>query len=120
LLQAHAEDADFKATMEALGRVVRIADKTPVTGLVSPALFDNDSEAALHDAVQSVQAAFTPAPSEANYQALRGLTAPITTYFEATMIMAEDQAQRQNRLAQLTQLAKLIHQFGDVTALIVK
>ncbi|MCX2454867.1 glycine--tRNA ligase subunit beta [Lacticaseibacillus nasuensis] len=120
LLQAHAEDADFKATMEALGRVVRIADKTPVTGLVSPALFDNDSEAALHDAVQSVQAVFTPAPSEANYQALRGLTAPITTYFEATMIMAEDRAQRQNRLAQLTQLAKLIHQFGDVTALIVK
>lgn len=120
LLTAHQDDDDFKATMEALGRVVRIADKTPQPIAVDVTLFENSTEKALHDAVSTVKASFSPQPSEANYQALRGLTGVITDYFTETMIMADDPRVRANRLAELTRLAALIHQFGDVTAVIVK
>jgi glycyl-tRNA synthetase beta chain len=120
LLNDHAEDANFKPVMEALGRVTRIADKTPATGAVDAKLFENASESALHAAVANVQAAFDAQPSEANYQALAGLTPVITDYFTETMIMAEDANVRTNRLRELTALATLIHQFGDVAQVIVK
>ncbi len=120
ILAAHSDDADFKAVIEALGRVTRIADKTPEAGKVDPALFDNASEGALHDAAAKVQQGFDPAPSEANFKALAGLTEVINTYFDATMIMADDAAVRTNRLRELSSLAKLIHQFGDVAQVIVK
>ncbi|MFD1485651.1 glycine--tRNA ligase subunit beta [Lacticaseibacillus baoqingensis] len=120
ILQHHAADADFKPVMEALGRVTRIADKTPTTGSVDAALFENDSEHALHAAAAKVQAAFDAQPNEANYQALAGLTPVITDYFTETMIMAKDDQIRTNRLRELTNLAALIHQFGDVAQVIVK
>ena len=120
ILTAHQDDPDFKATMEALGRVLRIADKDPQNVAVNVALFENSTEKALHDAVSTVKADFDAQPSEANYQALRGLTAVITDYFTETMIMADDKQVRTNRLAELTGLASLIQQFGDITAVIVK
>lgn len=120
ILTDHADDDDFKPVMEALGRVTRIADKTPTTGQVNPSLFDNESEGTLHQAIAAVDAHFDAKPSEANYQALRGLEADITAYFTATMIMADDQKVRQNRLREMTGLAHLIHQFGDVAQIIVK
>ncbi|MGO1812599.1 MAG: DALR anticodon-binding domain-containing protein, partial [Lacticaseibacillus paracasei] len=55
-----------------------------------------------------------------DYQALKALADPINAYFDATMVMADDQAIRQNRLAALLQLAALIKQFGDVSQVIVK
>ncbi len=120
ILGAHTEDADFKAVIEALGRVTRIADKTPEVGPVDPKLFENASEGALHTAAVAVAVGFDDQPSDANYQALAGLTDVITDYFTETMIMAEDPAVRTNRLRELTNLAMLIHQFGDVASVIVK
>ncbi|WP_204122807.1 glycine--tRNA ligase subunit beta [Lacticaseibacillus mingshuiensis] len=120
LLTKHADDADFKATMEALGRVVRIADKNPVNAAIATDLFENSTEKALNDAVGAIKADYTVAPTENNYQALRSLTPVITDYFTETMIMADDEAVKNNRLAQLSVLANMIHQFGDVTAVIVK
>ncbi|KRN22181.1 glycine--tRNA ligase subunit beta [Lacticaseibacillus camelliae] len=120
ILTAHQDDADFKPTMEALGRVLRIADKSPQNVAVDVSLFENSTEKSLHDAVSAVKAHFDAQPSEANYQALRGLTDVITDYFTETMIMADDERVRTNRLAELTGLANLIHQFGDITAVIVK
>ncbi|WP_125703460.1 glycine--tRNA ligase subunit beta [Lacticaseibacillus daqingensis] len=120
VLSKHVDDADFKVVMEALGRVVRIADKQPSHEAVVVDRFENSTEKALHDAVSATKAGYGPQPNEANYQALRALTPVITDYFTETMIMAEDPAVRTNRLAELTGLAALIHQFGDVTAVIVK
>ncbi|WP_262314683.1 glycine--tRNA ligase subunit beta [Lacticaseibacillus parakribbianus] len=120
VLTKHQDDSDNKAVMEALGRVVRIADKQPVNVAVDSALFENSTEKALHDAISAAKSGYGDQPSEANYQALRGLTPAITDYFTETMIMADDPAVRANRLSELTGLAAMIHQFGDVTAVIVK
>ncbi len=116
-LTKHADDADFKDHMEALTRVVRIAAKNPVDADVQPALFDNDSEPALHAAIDALDPA---APLDAFFGQLSGLTDTINTYFEATMVMADDEAVRTNRLAELNRLAKLMGRFGDLTAVIAK
>ncbi|WP_179395459.1 glycine--tRNA ligase subunit beta [Lacticaseibacillus absianus] len=120
ILTKHQDDPDFKSVLEALGRVVRIADKQPMHVAIDAALFENSTEKALNDAVSAAKAGYGEKPSEANYQALRALTPAITDYFTETMIMADDPAVRANRLSELTGLATLIHQFGDVTAVIVK
>lgn len=121
ILAKHAADEDFKAVMEALGRVLRITTKNSATaGPIDPALFANPSEGTLHTAVDAVQADFAKQPTEANYQALRGLEPVITSYFTATMIMADDAAVKTNRLRELGRLASLIQQFGDVTQVIAK
>ncbi|WP_225047182.1 glycine--tRNA ligase subunit beta [Lacticaseibacillus kribbianus] len=120
ILTKHQDDADFKAVMEALGRVVRIADKQPAHVAIDSALFENSTEKALHDAISAAKAGYGEQPSESDYQALRALTPAITDYFTETMIMADNPAVRANRLSELTGLAAMIHQFGDVTAVIVK
>jgi len=120
ILSQHLDDKNFKAVIEAWGRVVRISDKEPTNGMVDPRLFDNDSEGKLQAAVEKVSAEFDQQVSDANYERLAALEPVITAYFTATMVMADDEKVRENRLIQLTHLASLIHQFGDVTALIVK
>ncbi len=120
VLSAHQDDDNFKPVMEALGRVTRIADKTPEEGAVDAKLFENPSEKALHDAAVAVAIKFDDKPSEANYQALASLEPVITEYFTETMIMADDDNVRTNRLRELTNLANLIHQFGAVAQVIVK
>ncbi|MDN6716113.1 MAG: glycine--tRNA ligase subunit beta [Lacticaseibacillus paracasei] len=120
ILSAHADDTDFKPVMEALGRVLRITKKQQVKVDVDTAKFENPSEGQLYDATVATAKKFDDEPTEADYQALKALADPINAYFDATMVMADDQAIRQNRLAALLQLAALIKQFGDVSQVIVK
>ncbi|HAJ54198.1 MAG TPA: glycine--tRNA ligase subunit beta, partial [Lactobacillus sp.] len=120
LLTAHAADDDFKAVMEALGRVLRITGNKVVDTPVDPDKFENTTEGQLHEAVTTTAKTFDAEPTEADYQALKALVDPINAYFDASMVMADDAAVRANRLATLQQLAQLIRQFGDVSQVIVK
>ncbi|GEL12468.1 glycine--tRNA ligase [Lapidilactobacillus concavus DSM 17758] len=122
-LAAHREDQDFKSTIEALTRVLRLADQADLklTDLqVDPELFENPSEQQLNDAVQKIRQDFTAQTIEQNYQELHDLRPIIEAYFEENMIMAEDQNVRRNRLTQLLILQKLIRVFGNLNELIVK
>lgn len=116
-LTANADKADFKDHMEALTRVVRIAAKNPVDATVNPDLFDNDSEGALHAAVDAVDA---QADLDSLFGQLSNLTGTINAYFDATMVMADDEAVRTNRLAELNRLANITRRFGDLTVVIAK
>ena len=40
---------------------------------------------------------------------------PVDAFFESVMVMAEDDAVRQNRLNLLTALADLVMQIGDIS-----
>ncbi|WP_155287201.1 glycine--tRNA ligase subunit beta [Lacticaseibacillus zhaodongensis] len=116
-----ADEDDFKDKLEALTRVLRITGKNPSTGKVDPALFDNDSEGALYQAVQEVAAADDALqPSADGFARLGKLSDVINAYFDATMIMVDDEAVRNNRLALLNQLAKLINVYGELTTIIAK
>ncbi|USS89598.1 glycine--tRNA ligase subunit beta [Fructilactobacillus cliffordii] len=123
VLQTNADQADFKAVIEALTRVTRIATKADSdvdAQTVDPSLFENDSEQQLYDAVQKLQADFVSQSAEQAYVALAKLQPLIDAYFDATMVMSENPVVRDNRLAELTQLSALIMHFADVEAVMVK
>lgn len=121
-IDAHKDDADFKETIEALTRVLRIAKKGKFDKeiTVDPALFVNPSEKKLYDAVAAVQAAAADRTIAENFAALRSLAPVISEYFDENMIMDKDEAVRRNRLAQLTILARLAALVGNLDDLIVK
>ncbi|USS92767.1 glycine--tRNA ligase subunit beta [Fructilactobacillus ixorae] len=122
LRTAH-DQADFKAVIEALTRVTRIAaqaDAPLADNEVNPALFENEAEQAMDTAVKQLQQNFVTLPAAAAYAALADLRTVIASYFDATMIMTKDPAVRQNRLTEMQQLAALIQHFADVEAVMVK
>jgi glycyl-tRNA synthetase beta chain len=85
---------------------------------VDPKLFANDQEQRLHAAIASIETAHTDKLERRDYAAvLEGLVtlkAPVDDFFDAVMVMADDPAQRNNRL---TQLRRLRHFFLDVADL---
>ena len=122
VLTAHRNDADFKETIEALTRVVRLAKKAPAfakDAKVDASLFENKTEQALATAVADVQAKLT-ADLATDYELLRQLRQPISAYFDKTMVMADDERVKNNRLLQLSQVAALTKVFGQLDQLNVK
>ncbi|WP_203361720.1 glycine--tRNA ligase subunit beta [Bacillus sp. REN10] len=121
VLMAHKEAANFKEAVEALSRVLNIAKKAEGTGEVDPSLFANDEEQALYEATVRVQEAWKTAESvEEKYQLLTNLQPLIENYFEHTMVMAQEENIKANRLYQMQTLASLITDFADFNAVLVK
>lgn len=122
ILASHADDANFKDVIESLTRVIRLAQKAPAevaATTVDPALFENDSEGQLHQGVATVATAAKDGLT-ALYTALADIQPVIAAYFDATMVMAKDDAVRNNRLAELSRLADLALALGDLDQLVVK
>lgn len=124
VISHHQTDHNFKSTIEALTRVLRITQKEPLTDKtivsVDPNLFQTDSEKQLYQAVKVCQNNFKDSDFEQKYQALAQLEPLITAYFTVNMVMDSNLEIRNNRLHQLQQLATLIKQLGDLDQLIVK
>ncbi|KRN29520.1 glyS protein [Lactobacillus selangorensis] len=123
-LEAHKDDDDFKDTIEAVTRVLRLdakADFDENTDLtVDPSLFENDSEKQLNEAVIDLSEKWFDQTIEEDYQSLRELRPLIDEYFDQTMIMDKNEQVRDNRLKQLAQVAKLANVLGDLNQLVVK
>ena len=94
---------DFKSSVESLSRAFNLAEKAEGTDTVDPAIFENAEENALAEAVESLVLSGT---ASQQLEQLFALSPVIDAFFENTMVMAEDQAVRQNRLAILSQLTK--------------
>lgn len=124
VLNAHKDDADFKTNIEALTRVLRLTNKNitdwHVDFTVDPALFDNDAERKLYDAVVALQPKMHQQSVADNFTSLTSIAPLINDYFDQTMIMVDDEQVRRNRLHQLAQIAQMTDQFGNLTHLIVK
>lgn len=123
MLQDHKDDNDFKAVIESLTRVQRIAKKGSFAKddlTVNPDLFENESEKVLFEAVKKADDGFTGLGAEEDFQRLAQLKDDINTYFDATMIMAKDDQLKNNRLRQLTLIANMIMFVGDLDKLVVK
>ncbi len=93
----------------------------PIPDAVDPALFDNDAERALHAAVEQAIIATNPMLASNDYVAtlkrLAALRAPVDTFFESVMVMADDPAVRGNRLALLRQLADRFASVAEISLL---
>jgi len=122
-LQAATADeakAIFRPAVEAFNRVCNLAAKAD-SKQVDANLFADDAESKLYEAWQQAHGQFVKATTEADLggalSALSSLSAPVTAFFEAVMVMAEDEALRRNRLAILALVADDVKQFADFSKL---
>jgi glycyl-tRNA synthetase len=101
-------DAAFGSLVEAVLRVRRIVPAdAPAT--VDPAVFTDPAEGALADAVAKARAELGDAPADLDrfVEVGAGLVAPINTFFDAVLVMAEDPAVKANRLGLLASIRDL-------------
>lgn len=112
---------DFKTAVDSFNRVCNLAAKA-VGEDVRPERFAEAAEQALHAAWQDVHAAFerelAAGREAAALAALASLKQPITAFFDAVMVMADDEAIRNNRLALLKSIAKDIKRLADFAKLV--
>jgi glycyl-tRNA synthetase beta chain len=92
-----------------------------VSEAVNPALLAEAAEQALAQAITSVRAEVDAAQAAGDLTGaltrLAALKAPVDAFFDGVMVMADDLAVRQNRLALLAQLAGLFNRVADISLL---
>lgn len=107
---------DFEPLAVAFKRVGNII-KGGVDQAVDAGLFEAPCEGALWNALQQVQGTVLAATAAGRYgealQAIAGLRAPVDAFFDGVMVMAKDDAVRNNRLALLTGVAALFQGIAD-------
>lgn len=101
IFQASKTDG-YKSAVESLARVFNLAEKAEGGVAINPSLFENDEEKALAASVDSLNLGQEAAD---NLAKLFALSPVIDAFFDNTMVMAEDLAIRNNRLAVLKSLA---------------
>jgi glycyl-tRNA synthetase len=94
--------------VEAVLRVRRIVPADAPAG-VDAALFADPAEGALADAIAKARAELGDAPADLDRFAEvgAGLVAPINTFFDAVLVMAEDPAVKANRVGLLASIRDL-------------
>ncbi|WP_173916112.1 glycine--tRNA ligase subunit beta [Halobacillus sp. Marseille-Q1614] len=120
LLMDKRNEESFKPVHEALGRVLNLAKKADSTH-VDKDLFENTTEQKLYDTFQEVQPVYNQLlaqeePAQA-LEELAKLAQPIHSFFDQTMVMAENEKVKLNRLALLNTLSNEILEFADLTSI---
>ncbi len=114
LLAEKAQEDNFKSAVESLSRVFNLAEKAQGKTAVNPALFENQEEKDLAAAIEEVELTSDLA---ADLDQLFTLSPVIDAFFDHTMVMAEDETVRNNRLALLASLtakAGQLAQFNQI------
>ncbi|MFY4774893.1 glycine--tRNA ligase subunit beta [Metabacillus sp. RGM 3146] len=123
ILQKESTNAEFKEIIESLSRVLNIAKKGEAAS-VDSAIFENDQEKELFEKVEEAKSSIKNNHQNADYEGiyanLSSLKPFIDAYFDNTMVMADDEKLRRNRLAQLVELSELIKLFANMNAILVK
>ena len=119
VLQLHHDDEQFKPVVESLIRIKNILKKAKYQGKneVQPELFADSSEEELYAGVNSL-AEITNLTDL--YDGFVKLQPVIDLYFEANMIMDKDEKIKNNRLNQLSAVARLADNLGDLSKLVIK
>jgi glycyl-tRNA synthetase beta chain len=114
---------DFEPLAVAFKRVVNIIRKAGYNQKVDvdQNLFEHASEQALLTAYESVSSSVEEDLTKGGFNAalikIASLRDPIDAFFEGVMVMADDNAVRQNRLALLGNIAALFGEFADFSKL---
>ncbi|MFJ7927903.1 glycine--tRNA ligase subunit beta [Peribacillus sp. NPDC096448] len=120
VLDAKKDEAGFKESMEALSRVMNIAVKCDNKVTVDPGAFENDQENALYVKYQKVAKRYNESEDEnERFEQLVSLQSEIEPYFENTMVMAEDEAIRNNRLSLMKEISDLVAGFAAMNKIIL-
>lgn len=103
-----ARQDDFKTSVESLSRVFNLADKAD-SDKVDESLFENSFEEQLYQATKTLD--LTSDISD-NLDNLFALSPIINAFFDNTMVMVDNQALKDNRLAILAQLKTKANQIA--------
>ena len=117
--KALPEAATLAAANKRVKNILKKAEGDIAT--VNPALFAEDAERALFDAIQAlapaVEAKFAAHDFAGALTQLASLRAPVDAFFDGVMVMADDLAVRANRIALLASLAALFNRVADISLL---
>ncbi|MEX0603372.1 MAG: glycine--tRNA ligase subunit beta [Marinobacter sp.] len=123
-VEAFRQMPESQALAAANKRVSNILTKQggdQVINTVNPGLLQDDAEKALADMVEQQASRVLPLFEQGDYGAalasLATLRQPVDRFFEDVMVMADDEAVRNNRLALLTQLRNLFLRVADISLL---
>ncbi len=108
------------ASNKRIGNILRKADFSGKAE-IDINLFDFDEEKRLFDEIERLDTEVSPLLEAGDYEAslrrLAELEAPVDRFFDAVMVMDEDLARRQNRLALLARLKGLFDRIADLSIL---
>lgn len=114
------EAAALAAANKRVGNILAKAEGT-IPAEINESLLQDASEKALSLKINALKKELAPVFAAADYQTalqtLASLRAPVDTFFEEVMVMAEDEALKLNRLALLKQLQDLFLQVADISVL---
>ena len=119
VLQLHHDDDKFKPVVESLIRINNILQKAKYKGqnVVKREMFENNTETELADGVKKLSKVDNLAEL---YDSFVKLQPVIDVYFDTNMIMDKNEAIKNNRLAQLNEVAQLAKRLGDLSKLVIK
>lgn len=119
VLEKEKDSSEFKKNIEALSRVMNIASKCEQKQTIDPALFENKEEAALFEKYQTVATKYSETDDEeTHFHLLVSLQPEIEQYFEHTMVMAEQDSIRENRLSLMKEISELAESFASVNKIL--
>jgi glycyl-tRNA synthetase beta chain len=112
--------ASLAAANKRIANILRQANDT--TGLkINKKLLQDDAELALFSVLESAQQKLTPLLAVRRYadalNELAELRDPVDRFFDEVMVMADDDAVKNNRLALLGELRALFLQIADISRL---
>ncbi|WP_226001290.1 glycine--tRNA ligase subunit beta [Paenibacillus sp. BJ-4] len=111
----------FKATVESFNRVSNLATKA-VHKSVNTSEFTEQGEKALYEAWNGAYESYSVALQEGDatkaLELASSITPAITAFFDSVMVMAEDDAVRNNRLALLAAIDSELKRFADFSKLV--
>ncbi|GEK90657.1 glycine--tRNA ligase subunit beta [Alkalibacterium kapii] len=121
VLNKEKQSEQFKPVVESLTRVANLAEKADLNVSVNTELFESDSERALYDAGITMQMQNDNNTSaKEKWQQFVQLHPLIDAFFDENMVMTDDKAVKDNRLALLRQIDQLAKPFAQFKALVIK
>ncbi|SMC94126.1 glycine--tRNA ligase subunit beta [Sporomusa malonica] len=123
--KAMAVEGGTIAMQKAVQALVRVGNLAKNAGseTIEPGLFSTEAEHALYKAYVEASTVIEKYQIEKNYQGvltvLAGMAAPIDAFFGAVMVMVEDTAVKNNRLALLKAISGLSAQTADLSKIVI-
>lgn len=116
------DNEQFQALLTSFTRAYNLAKKTE-GGAIDPAYFEDASEKELYEGLKEVAVKIKALETTRDYPGvivvLSQLAQPISNFFTAVMVMAENEKVRVNRLGLLAWLVMLTRSIGDLSKIVI-
>jgi glycyl-tRNA synthetase beta chain len=120
-LRKARESKDFESIVIAFKRAMNILKGAPPRTEINPSLFSEEVEKNLHDAFLGsrgrIEESLEKRDYDATLQQMIQMKKPIDDFFDGVMVMVEDEAVRNNRLALLDGIGQLFLRIADFSKL---